>query len=271
MKYNVNRVPTNSTNQHGSPGDPSASPTAPEADREASASPARETGAAFHPEIIDKASQWKVSTSIKRIGVAEEPVRTNLANWVEDHPLMGHYCNMDRCHSLSPEDLQLSDSLIAAIEPGEHKGICGPFFSCITERKGNNGAVFTITCEDKLFALLGVATTEQSSSIVWDWLEVQYEILRRASLAVNFRSKNGGVELRRKRIIGDTYFECSVPTKPRRCPWFSYIVNSNVFHQHLIHYPKDTQILGSLAYGWWSLQQPSHDWEGQATRFEIAA
>lgn len=263
-------VPLNPANQHGFPQDPAASRTAPNADRETSASPVVATGAAFHPEIIAKSRQCKVLSTIRKLDGAPEPVPTNAGKCARHHPLLGHYCNVNRCHCLSAADLEVSYQLIAALEPGVHDGICGPHFSCITERKGDDGVVITITCQGKLFALLGVALTDESSSLVWDWLQAQYEVLRRASYQVNFRGKADDLKLRREGIIGDTYYECASPTAPARCPWFSYIVNSDVFHDHLLYYPEDTQILGSLAYGWFE-RQAARNGQEQGNRLEFAA
>jgi hypothetical protein len=229
------------------------------------------SGAAIHPEIIARASECKAPVKITALGVALDSVPTYYDGCEKDRFPLGHYCNMNRCHSMRVEDIDRSDHLLPAMEPGMHRGMWGASFSCITEHKGGDGIVFTITCDEKLFALLGVATTEESSSLVWDWLKTQYEVLRRVSLEVTCRPKTGDLELRRRGIIGDTYIECAAPAKPARCPWFSYIANDDRFHEHLLYYPEDTLMLGSLAYRWWFEWQAARRREEQACQFESAA
>jgi hypothetical protein len=272
MKNNkLQGVLANSPNQHGFPEDPAASRTALKADRETSTSPVPATGAAFHPEIIARAKECKTPVNITTLGVALESVPTYCGGAEKDSLPLGHYCNMNRCHVMTVEDLDWRDYLIPAMEQGVHHGIWGSSFSCITEHKGGDGVVCTITRDEKLFALLGVATTEESSSLVWEWLRSQYEVLRRVSLEVGFGSETGDLQLRRQGIIGDTYIDCAAPAKPARCPWFSYIVNDDRFHEHLLYYPEDTQMLAPLAYQWWIERKAAHASEEQANRLEAAA
>jgi len=267
MTNKITGVHTNSLNQHGFSEEPDTSRTALRADKETSTSPVRETGAAFHPEIIARAEEY--------LGPKMEFPRFQLATYAFTPEALkipqGHYCNLNRSHNVSVKDLEHSQFLSSVLEPGEHHAIWGASFSCFTEHTEGNGAVFTIIRDEKLFALLGVADDGDHSSVVWDWLMTQYRALRRASLAADFSMTRADVELRRRRIIGDTYGECDFPGHPGTTPWFAYIVNDNEFHEHLIHYPHDTFMLAPLAYRWWFERQAARDREVRENQLESAA
>jgi hypothetical protein len=122
------------------------------------------------------------------------------------------------------------------VSPSEHKG---------------NGALFTLTYEGRLFILLGVATDEESSRSVWDWLSNQYQVLRTASYRMKISPKPSDLKLRRSRTLGSNYDCCDVPNKPGNWPWFSYLINDNHYFDLMCYFPSEAgALLAPLSNQW---------------------
>jgi hypothetical protein len=205
------------------------------------------SGAAIHPEIIAKATEPGDMPEAMSLGASSSHVVFYDFPGEADF-LMEHYCNLNRIRQHEPWEFpSLRDSrLDRFMKPGKHPQRKSTKFGCITERKGN-GATFTLTLDRRLYAILGVATDEESASLVWAWLSKQYDILRTASRRMNHTTKPGNLELRCSRVLGQTYDRCEMPDIPGNWPWFSYIVNDDSFYESIPFFPDPMPQLG---YQW---------------------
>jgi hypothetical protein len=210
------------------------------------------SGAAIHPEIIARASEpgalppasFENATASGEVSFGP-PGKADF--------LLGHCCNFDTFKQWSANDLaslEVDVDLSRFLAAGRHPATGSPPYGCITEHKGN-GALFTLTYEERLFLLLGVATDEESSRSVWAWLSNQYQVLRTASYRMKISPKPSDLKLRRSRTLGSTYDCCDVPNKPGNWPWFSYLINDDNYFDLMCYFPMETgAMLAPLANQW---------------------
>jgi hypothetical protein len=250
MKTKTPRVPVNPANQHVPLADVANRPAIPMTGKTTTAPAPLASGTAIHPEIIARATEPGPLPKIIPLGPSFSQ-QVFFDSYGKADFLTEHYCNLNRFrdHEASELPSLRDDRWDRFMKSGKHLPCESTMFGCITERKGN-GATFTMTLDDKLYAILGVATDEESASLVWEWLSKQYEILRTASYRMNHFSNRGDLELRRSGVLGNTYDECDVPDRPGNWPWFSYIVNDDRFYESLYFLVKDCDPMPQLAYQW---------------------